>query len=260
MPVKRKSNYSAGWRTNNNKRARSGRSMAWKRGARAVARGYTVRRANRFPVYKFHRYASSVGTYSATSDLNSGGLPFTLYPIASPSNPSSFPYSMAFTFNDIGNITEFTNLFDRYMITGVKVMFSLLSNPDVDTTQGGVNAAPTIQVYPRIWYTRDNDDASLTTLASLKEYGGVKCRVLKPNAITSVYIAYPRTAMGLSQTSGLQASGVNKPMWIDCGYPNVNHYGLKFAIDFGSASATAGTQMFRIKYELKYYFKCKDVR
>lgn len=258
MPLKRK--FSGGWRTNNNKRTKSSRSMAWKRGARALARGYTVRRGNKFPVYKFHRYATSLGTYSATPDLVAGALPFTLYPINSPANPSSFPYSLAFTFNDIGNVTEFSNLFDRYMITGVKVMFHLLSNPDVDTLQPGVGSVPSIQVYPRLWYVRDNDDAALTTLASLKEYGNVKCRVLKPNSMTSVYVAYPRTAVGISQTSGLQASGVNKPMWLDCGFPNVNHYGLKFALDYGSSSVSGASNIFRVKIELKYYFKCKDVR
>lgn len=259
MPLKRK--FSGGWRTNNNKRTKSSRSMAWKRGARALSRGYTVRRANKFPVYKFHRYATSVNTYSATSDLVSTALPFTLYPINAPTiSNNSFPYSMAFTLSDVGNLTEFTNLFDRYMITGVKVMFHLLSNPDVDTTQTGVGAVPSIQVYPRLWYARDNDDASLTTLASLKEFGNVKCRVLKPNVVTSVYVAYPRTAVGISQTSGLQASGVNKPMWLDCGYPNVNHYGLKFALDYGSVSVTGASNIFRVKLELKYYFKCKDVR
>lgn len=258
MPVKRK--FSGGWTTNNNKRSKSSRSMSWKRGARALSRGFTVRKFNKFPVYKFHRYATSIGTYSATSDLVSSSLPFTLIPITTPVNGNNFPYSLAFTFNDIGNVSEFSNLFDRYMITGVKVMFHLLTNPDVDTIQTNVNSAATVQVYPRLWYARDNDDSNLTTLASLKEYGNVKCKVLHPNRLTSVYIGYPRTAAGLSQTSGLSASSVNKPTWIDCGFPNVNHYGLKFAVDFGSAVAQASSSMFRVKLELKYYFKCKDVR
>lgn len=217
------------------------------------------RKGSRFPTYKFHRYITSLGTYSATSDLTAGSLPFSLYPINAPAG-SSFPYSMAFTFNDVGNLTEFTSLFDRYMITGVKVFFHLISNPDVDTTQAAVGAVPSIQVYPRLWYATDKDDASLTTLAQLKEYGNVKCRVLRPNSVTAVYIPYPKVATQVNQTSGAVSAGVGKPQWLDCGYPNVNHYGLKFALDFGSITPTGASQMFRVRLEAKYYFKCKDVR
>lgn len=218
------------------------------------------KRGTRFPTYKFHRYATSINTYSATSDLLAGSLPFTLYPINEPANKSSFPYSMAFTLADVGNLTEFTSLFDRYMITGVKVYFHLLTNPNVDVQQAGVGAVPTIQVYPRIWYAIDNDDAALTTLSQLKEYGNVKCRVLQHNRPLSVYVPYPRVSTDVHQTSGAVAAGVGKPMWLDCGYPNVNHYGMKFAIDFGSCTAEGDVNTFRVKLELKYYFKCKDVR
>nr|WPR18751.1 MAG: capsid protein [Owegonang virus 11] len=227
------------------------------------------KRGSRFPTYKFHRYINSVTKYGATTGNNevwtTSELPFTLYPGTgtSPVATTSWPIAWAFCFSDVGNLTEFTSLFDRYMITGVQMSFQLINNPNADDPRGaniGGGAADSLGVYPKLWYAIDHDDASVTTLAQLKEYGNVKCRVLKPNATIKIYVPYPRVSSLVSQTSGAQPAGVGKPQWLDCGYPNIEHYGLKTVIDTNGIASTSTNFPFRVKMEAKYYFRCKDVR
>lgn len=224
--------------------------------------GKTFRKKGlRFPAYKFHRYISTLGTYSASSNLAVSALPFTWYPDNLGAGAiTNYPFSFSFALNDVANLTEFTSLFDRYMLTGVSVKFQLLSNPDVDVAQTAVAAVPSVQTYPRLWYAIDYDDSALTTLTQLKEYGNVKSIVLEPNKIKSIFVRAPRTAQSVSQTGGPVPAGINKPMWLDCGFPNVPHYGLKTCLDYGSVSPGRDTFAFRVKWEAVYYFRCKDVR
>lgn len=217
------------------------------------------RRGTRFPTYKFHRYVTSVGKYGfPTGNLyQEADLPFTIFPGST--GGTSFPIAWSFCLNDVGNLSEFTSLFDRYMITGVQMSLQLVSNPDADAARGTAGAA-TLATYPKLWYAIDHDDVAVTTLAQLKEYGNVKCKILRPNSVVKIYVPAPRTASLVSQTSGAQPAGVNRPQWLDCGYPNVEHYGLKTVIDTNGISVSASSNPFRVKIEMKYYFRCKDVR
>lgn len=251
MPVKRKSSYSYGAR----KRSR----MSGFRRPRGRYGKTFRRKGSRFPTYKFHRYITTLGSYAASTNLDTAALPFTWYPYNNAGTVSSYPFSFAFTFNDVGNLAEFTSLFDRYMITGVAIKFQLINNPDVPVVQSAVAAVPSVQTYPRLWYAPDYDDSNLTTLAMLKEYQNVKSFVLEPNKIKTIFVRAPRTSQAVSQVGGPVPAGVNKPMWLDCGFPNVPHYGLKTCLDFGSAYPGKDTFAFRVKWEAVYYFRCKDV-
>lgn len=256
MPKRRGS-----YQLRSSKRRKFTRSRKWKKSIRR-----TRSRSNRFPTYKFHRYITSVTKYGAVTGSNTtwtdASLPFTLYP--GTVGGDSFPIAWAFCFSDVGNLTEFTNLFDRYMITGVQMTFQLVDNPDAEAPRGaniGGGAATNLSIYPKLWYVIDHDDATVTTLAQLKEYGGVKCRILRPNTLIKIYVPFPRTTLQLYQTSGgAQPAGVGKPQWLDCGYPNIEHYGLKTCIDLNGVTSTSTSNPFRVKMEAKYYFKCKDVR
>lgn len=209
----------------------------------------------RFPTYKFKRYCTSMESYVAADYFSQ--QTFQWLPAATAR--TDWPFALSFRFDDVSGVAEFTSLFDRYMITGVLLKFHSIANPNADAARGGAAATPA-SVYPRLWYTIDNDDASVPTLTAIKQFQSAKCKILQPNRITKIWIPFPRTA-GSVATDGANVNGmVNKPSWFDCATTNIRHYGLKGCFDLDGASATNTTNPFNIKMEAIMYFKCKDVR
>jgi len=260
MPGKRKASSSYIAR----KRAR----MAFKRPRGRYGRSIK-RRGQRFPTFKFHRYVNSITTYTfanGTTLFNDSSLPFTLYPgvcTGSAAGAVEWPISWGFCINDVASLSEFTSLFDRYMITGVQMSFQLVNNPNADDPRGsniGGGATDSLGIYPKLWYAIDNDDTNIITLAALKEYGNVKCRILKPNSVIKIYVPFPKSTGSAFQTGGAQPAVANRPQWMDCAFPSIVHYGLKTCIDTNGIAVSSTSNPFRVKMEAKYYFRMKDVR
>lgn len=196
------------------------------------------RRGFSLKTHKFTRYGPS-----KTIATNGGGI---------------FEYddTEVFTFNGISNYTEFTTLFDRYMITGVKLVIQMVTNPDATTVIAQNTPAQGSNYYPKIWYIPDYDDGTGETIAQLKERIGVKCRILRPNSAVSIFV---KPAI-LAQTYRTALTTGYAPMWrkwIDCSDTDVPHYGLKYAIDFDGLTPSNN---FTFRIERKYYFTMKDVR
>lgn len=212
----------------------------------------------RMPIYRYHRYVSGITSNYAANYFDEASLPFSLYP--STTSQASYPISYSFKFSDIANNSEFSNLYDSYMITGVACYVKLVNNPDVTTPAGTGGGTATTPVYPKLWYAIDGDDANVTDVSSLKEYGNVRCRTLQPNRITKIYVPYPKIATSVLGTGAVRSAGVNKPQWLDMAYTDVIHYGLKMALDFQGATINANSYYYRVKLEFKYYFRCKDTR
>lgn len=265
MPVKRRYVYS-GPRPLYMPRAKRLRGgsyvpVAYRPRISATRSGRSARRRMglRMPLYRYHRYVSSITGNYAANYFDEAQLPFTLYP--STTTQTSYPIAYSFKFSDIANNSEFSNLYDSYMITGVACYIKLVNNPNVRNSTGiaGVSTAP---VYPKLWYAIDGDDANVTDVSSLKEYGNVRCRTLQPNRITKIYVPYPKIATSVLGTGAVRSAGVSKPQWLDMAYTDIIHYGLKMALDFQGATIDAdGTGLaYRVKLEFKYYFRCKDTR
>lgn len=218
-----------------------------------------VRRPLTSHVYKFSRWCSAIGGYNVntTHQWDSGN--FIMYNQATGTNVE-WDGAMSFRFSDLKNTGEFSNLFDRYMITGVRVQFQLITNPDSSSQLNLTTPVQQANWYPKLWYTVDNDDVSLVTRSQIQEYTGAKCRVLRPNNITKVYIPFPRTAGGVYSGTTPYAAKVNGATYLDMASRDIDHYGLKYAVDFLGLPVTATAPPFAIKIDLKYYFKCKDAR
>lgn len=131
-------------------------------------------------------------------------------------------YAMYFQLNQLPNYTEFTNLFDEYMIRKVRVTFV---NTACSTITGADQVAG--RNPPTLYYVIDYDDASAPpNVDAMLQYPGVryvnslfrrKSFVLRPKAQAVVY-------------SAGTATGSRTNMWIDCSTPEVPHYGMKFAL------------------------------
>ncbi len=139
-----------------------------------------------------------------------------------------------FTLDSVAGYTDFTSLYDQYRIVGVDVECF----PPNDSLTSGALVVST-----------DYDDATSTNVASLLQYAAAKrfpvgkpifLRVDKPSVDVTVF------------GTGGAAPGVNAiSPWLDCGKPDVQHYGLKFAATV-TGNATVYTIMFRYRLQFRY--------
>lgn len=171
------------------------------------------------------------------------------------------PIDLEFKFSDLINAAEFSTLYDQFKIDYVVVMFQLINNPNslqppnATTTQANGQQS---NYYPKLWWIRDYDSGSSETLTSIKERQGVKCRVMRPNQTFSVKLS-PMVAVQTYATPTTAGYGP-KRMYLDfANGTGVPHYGLKCVFD-ALGNNPADEFPFKIRYEVKYYFTCKNVR
>lgn len=209
-------------------------------------------------VYKFCRYASYLNGYNVNTTHQWDGNSQVMF--SGTTANTEWDGAIAFRFSDLKNTSEFSNLFDRYMITGVRVQFQLITNPDSNQQLASSTVVQAANWFPKLWYTIDHDDAGLITRSQIQEYTTSKCRVLRPNGIVKAYVPFPRTTGSVSSGSTTVPGAVNRPGYMDMAQREVDHYGLKFAVDFLNLNQASGTAPYAVKIDCKYYFKCKDPR
>lgn len=150
--------------------------------------------------------------------------------------------SQLFQLSQLPNYTEFTALYDQYMIKAVKI--SLIPKyTEValgSTTQGNM------------WSVVDYDDATPPpNIDTILQYQNLKrtrmsqvhSRYLKPAVSSEVY------ATGLASSYSPK-----KNVWLDATTAQVEHYGVKFWFD------ARGTQPVTFDMQVKYYLAFKNVR
>jgi len=227
-----------------------------KRG-RIVGRTRTVRGSR--PNFKFHRWITAfqtgTGTLVNVTDCTYDGTDSFIQCTAS---AKTCQFSLGFQLRDIPNVTEFTSLFDSYMLTGVMLQFKLIDNPDAAFN---INDDPTGSnkrvFFPTIWYVADHDDNNNVPIGNIKEFERVRHKVLYPNRETNIMLR-PTTLGQLFLTSTTSALTENRRRsWLDMATTNIPHYGFKCVFDMEGITPAIG---YRIKVNAKYYFTCKNVR
>lgn len=151
-----------------------------------------------------------------------------------------------FFLSQLPNYTEFTNLYDQYKISRIKVKFIYTANSQNVTTAAAITALPNL-----LTVIDNNDSAALSTSGDYCQYRSFKIRRLdKPCSV------YFKPQFDIAAYSGAFTSYAQKTGWIDSNSPNVKHYGLKFAVDpmfYGAGANVTG----RIQCILTYYIKCR---
>lgn len=168
-----------------------------------------------------------------------------------------------FKFNELINYTEFTSLYDQYKITYVKIkmFYRFTSSEDVrgvTAPAGGVsqNTAPQL---PRLFYYVDyDDDTSPATVNEIRENSKCVIRQFQMGKPITIRIR-PRTA-GLIFNGLTSAYDIGRRSWINCAYPDVPHYGLKWAVEDMSRWPSTGAGLPNIVWETKVWFKCRQPR
>lgn len=168
--------------------------------------------------------------------------------------------AVSFYINGVGaglvtfpSYTEFTGLFDQYMLKSMEVDVFWSKNV---AAESGTNA-----VQPLIWSAVDYDDATNTSLSSLQQYPAVKTTALGEDGgkILKMRVT-PHARMELPDGVGgtAYAPTITSNPWIDCTYPAVEHYGVKTFLDtFGR---TANLDIGTIKFVIRGDFAFKNVR
>lgn len=223
------------------------------------------------PTYYFTRYANINTAYSISSSnagiqiqttaggsfsVNTAGLA-----IFAPAGTLQYT-SLAFApcLEGLPNVTEFTNLFDKYKITGVRIKLicvhntfpSLPSQGDSGNDNGGMGI-------PVIHSVIDPDDytpaaASDAGIDALRAYNSYKIQRLDGNnRVWSRYLKYPAVNIVSEAGSSSGIAVTKRSPWIDCAFTNVPHHGLKLMIETFNPTGTGGYEVFKV--ELKYYMK-----
>ena len=175
-------------------------------------------------------------------------------------NSTSQGYGTEFALQNVKGYTDFSGLYDSFIITGVQMRIQLISNPNAayptNTGSSSATANPT-NWFPKIWYVYDNDDSVALSLSQIRERQGVKSVVLQPNKQLTMFVK-PCVAVQTYRT-GATTGYAPKRIWLDMatGY-NVPHYGFKYVLDANGYDPN-DTYPFRIRVEYKYYMKFKGV-
>lgn len=163
--------------------------------------------------------------------------------------------SIASTFS-LPNYTEFTNLFDQYCIK--KVEISVLPS----WTNGG--PSPNVSVWmPWIIHAADYDNANSTGSTSLMQYNGAKFTQLvgQLGSINSrsMRTLKPQAALSVQRATGSVGQAPMDDVWISTDNPNVQHFGLKMALDDSYNGSNVGVVLGALNFVVKYHMAFRDV-
>lgn len=168
--------------------------------------------------------------------------------------PTPVGNAYAFSLSQLPNVSDFTNLFDQYKITGAKLQITPACSEGILSPLAGT-AQPL--GFSRVHSVIDYDDTSAPSSEDqLLEYGSHKStapfqthtRFIKPKVLQEVY----RSTLG---TAYAPKSG----QYLDVAYPDIPHYGMKVWIS--APNTNPGTaQSITYKVYLTLYVTCKNVR
>lgn len=202
----------------------------WSKKGRKQSRKGVMSKSLRRPIaQQIHRFARNYQSLTITG------------------NVAYAPYQQSFDtrLSYLPNATEFSNLYDQFMITYVVHRFFLEVDP---SAQAAASA-----IAPKLYYTRDQDSLGLLSLDELRERSTCKIKVLrtdrpitikyKPNLLQEVYRGAITTTYSPKWNT-----------WIDMSNTDASHFGLIFAIDnFTNTN-------YKLSVQTKVYFACKNTR
>lgn len=189
---------------------------------------------------------TGVGTIGNSGYDGNGSQLLTAVTADSMANNYQFGASYLFKLSSVVDSSDFTNLYDKYKILGVKVRIMWQCN------QASVSGT---SVLPVISYSVDHDDNTVpSSLYAITTKATSKVKVLGQNNYVDIYIR-PRVAGQLYNTALLSGYSTVKAPWINSTYNDVPHYGLKFWINNMYMATGINNQ---IEIQPTYYLACKE--
>lgn len=221
---------------------------AKKKVAVVVARPFSRRRVLRIsrmpykakhPVYRFARTVEYTYSYNPA-----------LCPTFHANTNTTSAAAGYLTLTSLPSVTDFSNLFDQYKITGFKMTWLYSHNSDNSTAVAQTTSLPLL------YTVYDSDDGTpMASINTMNEY--MTCRVRRLDRPQKIFV---RPKVATPAYAGGAFTGWTQPgtqPWIDMATTNVQYYGCKWAID--ANGATANAIVGQIKLIVKVYIKCRDV-
>lgn len=234
---------------------------------RVVRRRRPIRRvARRLPVrnnYHFKRSGTAIRIRHVSGDNgdvwrieDSAGMLNPLYASGTAWGAESIigSYQNSFALNSrltaVEGYTDFTNLYDRYKITGVKATFMYQSD------SSAVNSS---SVLPTIMYAVDKDDLTPDGFAAFRQKQDMKRKILTANRPFSIYWKPKKQMTVSSLATDVDAVATNMG-WNNCAFPGINHLGLKFYCNnlYSGTAGVASTVQTQLDIQVTYYLAFKD--
>jgi len=154
---------------------------------------------------------------------------------------------------------EFALLFDKFRIEAVELYYTNSAMASIST------GAPAGFQMPGIVYVVDTDDANSTTAADLQQFAVAKYTQLAGDQAGMKLLAKfkPKPSLAVYDTPtnvGGVADLAGKNLWLDCGTPDIRHYGFKMAIDQLALNTQLSSVYTQINFQVRYRLSFKDVR
>lgn len=147
-----------------------------------------------------------------------------------------------FKMDDLNAYTEFTALFDEYMLLKVQLTFLPLK------VEYNNSSSLSISTFT---YVTDRDDSNTpASINELMQYANVRNRSGSKQFRVTIY---PRFSTMIY--NGATSAYTSKRGFIDAAYPEVPHYGFKYAL-----GASVSAQAFGYNVWAKYTLLCRAVR
>lgn len=164
---------------------------------------------------------------------------------------------IAISLDQLPGFTEFTSLYDQYMIKGVSMNFQPLLTEGISSV---VSGSTNVWGFPKLNTVIDFDDVTPPPTENVMlQYGSLKqTPAFKEHK--RYYVPKVRMA-GLDTGGAVTANVVKGRQWIDVVNPSVPHYGLK-AFHPGPIASGAPLTSSSIAYSVyaTVYIACKNVR
>lgn len=166
--------------------------------------------------------------------------------------------TQAFTFTDVIQKTDFSNLFDQFSIRKVIVRIQpLMTSADENTGYFGYNAL--------LHYAIDHNDYATTTadedgIDTIRQMASYKCVNILQNHGRSIKIVIkPHVAQAVYGGALTNGYSDRRSPWLDMdSSTDVEHYGLKMFFEMWNPTAFEHT--IRFKWEATYYLMLRGIR
>lgn len=133
----------------------------------------------------------------------------------------------SFTFSQLSNVASFSSLYDKYRVDYLEYTFRPQYNQQYFSTQANF-------IVPQIYIAPDRDDANTPTgISYMQEYQS--CQVHQTDTFTLRF--KPGVQLGVFGGAGIITGGTVISPWLDCSQTGIPHFGIKYAIDAGIATA-----------------------
>lgn len=217
-----------------------------RRYVKRIGRPYRMRRkalTRQGKVYSFRRTVALTpcAIVAGVPTYQTGGVPVSNLVNAGIYNFGHFRFKL----NDLPGSTDFTNLYERYKITGVKLKFIPVVATESSVGNGNP-ISPIALAINRGAITVASDDRTFDQLLENQDV-----RIMSTMKPFNVYIPYPKFYAPADGVTAAQEKGG----WLNCKHPEIDHTGFNFAFQNTTTNGDTQTQW---RVFATYYVKCAN--